>query len=245
VNDNNFGNDLQARRSAALDRSQSREKFGCCVRPVRNARSGSAGRHVGGPDLTVSRCATRSGAGVLRVVAVGARGWAGVEVFGGRSCPGRRGSWRRGGCGGIWVVIWAWPVWPVTNCRSEPPASSREAWAWRTSWTRTSRSTPDPRTACSQTRVRNVFREIGVPSRVANSRSSGPSRRMLIQSSSWSTRSAGRPCFGPRCHGKGPPGRAVRVALSRGPLRRARRCDPSRESIGVGPWSVARASRFV
>ena len=47
--------------------------------------------------------------------------------------------------------------------------------------------------AGSQTRVRKVFREIGVPSRVANSRSSGPRRRVVIQSASWSTRSAGRP----------------------------------------------------
>lgn len=37
-----------------------------------------------------------------------------------------------------------------------------------------------------------VFREIGVPSRVANSRSSGPRRRAVIQSASWSTRSGGR-----------------------------------------------------
>ena len=44
-----------------------------------------------------------------------------------------------------------------------------------------------------QTRVRKVFREIGVPSRVANNRSSGPRRRVLIQSASWATRSAGRP----------------------------------------------------
>ena len=43
-----------------------------------------------------------------------------------------------------------------------------------------------------QTRVRKVFREIGVPSRVANNRSSGPRRRVLIQSASWPTRSAGR-----------------------------------------------------
>ena len=44
-----------------------------------------------------------------------------------------------------------------------------------------------------QTRVRKVFREIGVPSRVANSRSSGLRRRVVIQSASWATRSAGRP----------------------------------------------------
>src|SRR3954449_10801384 len=65
----------------------------------------------------------------------------------------------------------------MTDLRSEPPASSQEAWTWRRSWTRTSKSTPEALTAGSQIRVRKVFREIGVPSRVANTRSSGPSRR--------------------------------------------------------------------
>ena len=56
-----------------------------------------------------------------------------------------------------------------------------------------SKSTPEALMAGSQTRVRKVFREIGVPSRVANSRSSGPRCRAVIASASWSTRSAGRP----------------------------------------------------
>jgi hypothetical protein len=37
---------------------------------------------------------------------------------------------------------------------------------------------PEALMAGSRTRVRKVFREIGVPSRVANSRSSGPRRRV-------------------------------------------------------------------
>src|SRR5207245_439335 len=64
----------------------------------------------------------------------------------------------------------------------DPPASSQEAWAWLRSWTRT--STPDACTAGNQIRVRKVSREIGVPSRMANSRSFGPRRRPVIQSAS-------------------------------------------------------------
>ena len=60
------------------------------------------------------------------------------------------------------------------------------------SWTRTGKSTPEALMAGSQTRVRKVFREIGVPSRVAINRSSGPRRRVLIESASWLQRSAGR-----------------------------------------------------
>src|SRR6266540_1918013 len=91
------------------------------------------------------------------------------------------------------VVIWAWPIRSITLLRSDPPASSQEAWAWRRSWTRTSKSTPDAATADRQTRVRKVFLERGVPSRVANSRSPERSRRSVIQSASWPTRSEGRP----------------------------------------------------
>ena len=58
-------------------------------------------------------------------------------------------------CRYFWVVvIWAWPMRSITDFRSDPPARSQEAWAWRRSRTWTSRSTPDARTAGSQMRVR-------------------------------------------------------------------------------------------
>src|SRR5680860_1440929 len=50
----------------------------------------------------------------------------------------------------------------ITALRSDPPASSQEAWAWRRSWTRTWKSTPDEATAGRQMRVRKVFLEKGV-----------------------------------------------------------------------------------
>ena len=37
------------------------------------------------------------------------------------------------------VVIWAWPMRSMTDLRSEPPARSQLAWAWRRSWRRTGR----------------------------------------------------------------------------------------------------------
>jgi hypothetical protein len=39
----------------------------------------------------------------------------------------------------------------MTDLRSEPPARGQEAWAWRRSWTRTLRSTPEALMAGSQT----------------------------------------------------------------------------------------------
>ena len=54
------------------------------------------------------------------------------------------------------------PMRSITERRSEPPASSQLAWAWRRSWTRTLKSIPEALTARVQTRVRKVFREMGV-----------------------------------------------------------------------------------
>jgi len=50
----------------------------------------------------------------------------------------------------------------MTEARSEPPASSQEAWACRRSCIRTLKETPLALTAGCQIRVRNVLREIGV-----------------------------------------------------------------------------------
>src|SRR5450756_3066651 len=67
-------------------------------------------------------------------------------------------------CRYFWVVmIWAWPMRSMTDLRSAPPARSQEAWAWRRSWTRTWKSMPERCRAGSQTRVRKVLREIGLP----------------------------------------------------------------------------------
>ena len=94
------------------------------------------------------------------------------------------------------VLIWAWPMRSMTDLRSEPPARSQEAWAWRRSWMRTSKSTPEALTAGRQTRVRKVFLEMGVPSRVANSRSPGLRRGRdvvgeLVDQVGWESQGAG------------------------------------------------------
>ena len=61
------------------------------------------------------------------------------------------------------VWIWAWPSRSITLLRSEPPARSQEAWAWRRSWMPTLKSMPVALTAGSRTWVRKLLREIGVP----------------------------------------------------------------------------------
>jgi hypothetical protein len=48
----------------------------------------------------------------------------------------------------------------MTDLRSEPPERSQEAWAWRRSWTRTPKSTPQAVLAGSQTRVRKVHHRV-------------------------------------------------------------------------------------
>ena len=49
----------------------------------------------------------------------------------------------------------------MTERRSDPPASSQDAWAWRRSWMRTLKSTPLALTAGVQMRLRKVLRERG------------------------------------------------------------------------------------
>src|SRR5262245_30356141 len=49
----------------------------------------------------------------------------------------------------------------MTEARSEPPASSQDAWAWRRSCIRALNPTPEALTAGCQMRVRKVFREGG------------------------------------------------------------------------------------
>lgn len=86
-------------------------------------------------------------------------------------------------------VVWicAWPMRSITLLRSEPPASSHEACAWRRSCIRTGKSMPLALTAGSHTRVRKVLREIGVPALVAKSRSS---RSMLCALMCWASASS-------------------------------------------------------
>ena len=91
---------------------------------------------------------------VPRVVAVEVPVWADVGMLTPVGAPCwprvlfRASRFLASASGRVWryfwvVVIWAWPIRSITDLRSEPPASSQEAWAWRRSWTRTSKSTPE------------------------------------------------------------------------------------------------------
>lgn len=94
------------------------------------------------------------------------------------------------------------PGWHVAIADAQPYGGTcalrgcdpnREAWAWRRSCMRTGKSTPLAFMAGSHTRVRKVFREIGVPAAVANSGCSRPMPWVLMWRATASSQASSTP----------------------------------------------------